>query len=118
MTISKITIATPSSNFNWFVSGLVAGGLSALAALSGPGAYCARNTGTLGKVGKRTHSFFGMPAFFASSLSFIFGIFNSKTFTAWVAFLPDLMYILIVFCILYTLIILITPIVKFFGQSL
>ncbi|XP_063828942.1 uncharacterized protein LOC135078274 [Ostrinia nubilalis] len=99
------------------MAGLVAGGLSAIAALMGPGAYFSKDTGTLGKVGKRTHTMFGMPAFLASSVCFIIGIMNSKTFKAWVVFLPDIKYIVIAFCVVYTLIILATPAMKFFGKT-
>ncbi|KAL0828818.1 hypothetical protein ABMA28_003729 [Loxostege sticticalis] len=97
------------------IAGLVAAGLTVAAALTGPGAYFSRDSGTLGKVGKRTHSVFGAPAFCASSICFILGLYFSEVFNAWMT--ADMLYIIIVFCVVYTLIILSTPLMKLFGKT-
>lgn len=97
------------------IAGLVAVGLCVLATFNGPFAYFA-GKGCCGKFARGLHIVCGVPAFVASSVCFCIAVFTSKSFKSW-APVPEMIYMLMGFCVIYTVIVIYTPVMKLFNDS-
>ncbi|RVE43799.1 hypothetical protein evm_011570 [Chilo suppressalis] len=105
-------ILTPHS-----IAGLTAGGFAVLSLISGPALFCTIERSGFSNCLKGTHVVFGVPAMLASSTCFCLGIYFSKKFNEW-APLKEMVFIPIIFCALYTLIIIYTPLRKLCNPNI
>ncbi|CAH0755074.1 unnamed protein product [Diatraea saccharalis] len=104
-------ILTPHS-----IAGLTAAGFAGLSLTSGPFLFCKIERGDVFNCFKSVHVLFGVPTMLASSVCFCLGLYFSKIYNEW-APIKEMVFIPIIFCALYTFIIIYKPIKKIYKPD-